>query len=291
MSQEEFDELEAAATSVGRPLQRDGHRVDDGGARRGARDVAARGRRRSRRSTRAAHGPRRRPGARAVELAREELRPSRILTARGVRQRDHGADGDRRRRRTPSSTCSRSPGRVGVPLDARPLRRALAPHAGARRTSGPSGEHLVEELHRAGGDPRRAAGARAAAAPRRADGDRQHARRELAGASRVGPRRDRAARRRRSRRKAASRVVRGSLAPDGAIIKRSAAVAARCFAHRGPRGRLRGHLRRGRADRRPGARRRRPTRCSCCATRARRAARACRSGGSCRSRRSCSRAA
>ena len=51
MTQAEFDELEAAAAHGRRPLQRDGHRVDDGRARRGARHVAARARPRSRPST------------------------------------------------------------------------------------------------------------------------------------------------------------------------------------------------------------------------------------------------
>ena len=50
-------------------------------------------------------------------------------------------------------------------------------------------------------------------------------------------------------------VVRGSLAPDGALIKRSAA-SPELLRHRGAGRRLRGRLRRGRPDRRPRARRR-----------------------------------
>ena len=81
MSQEEFDELEAASVADV------GHCNEMGTAstmtvdRRGARDVACPGRRRSPRSTPRAPGRRRRRGWRAVGLAREGLRPSQILIA------------------------------------------------------------------------------------------------------------------------------------------------------------------------------------------------------------------
>ena len=60
--------------ALGRPLQGDGHRLDDGLAGGGAGHGAARARRRSRPSTPAAPPPPRRPARRAVELAREEGR-------------------------------------------------------------------------------------------------------------------------------------------------------------------------------------------------------------------------
>ena len=69
-------------------------------------------------------------------------------------------------------------GRVGVPLtldrfdELSRRRRVLA-------NLRPSGEHLVEDLHRAGGVPARPARARAAAPRRCADGHRQHARERL----------------------------------------------------------------------------------------------------------------
>ncbi len=74
-------------------------------------------------------------GARAVELAREELRPAAILTAAAF---DNAitllmalGGGDERRR--PPARARRARGRAA---HARALRRARAPHAGPRRTCG-----------------------------------------------------------------------------------------------------------------------------------------------------------
>ena len=72
-----------------RPLQRDGHRVDDGVARRGARHVPARDGVDPRRRRRPRRAPPRRPARRAVELAREGPRAVADPHRRGVRQRDH----------------------------------------------------------------------------------------------------------------------------------------------------------------------------------------------------------
>ena len=62
MTQEEFDELEAAVHAVLRALQRDGHGLDARLARRGARDVPTGDRRRSLRSARRVSARPRRPG-------------------------------------------------------------------------------------------------------------------------------------------------------------------------------------------------------------------------------------
>ena len=89
-------------------------------------------------------------GARAVELAREGLRPVADPDRRGVRQRDHAADGDRRRHER-----GHPPARARRPRR-RAARRSTASTSsrGGRRVLAnvrPSGEHLFEHLHRAGG--------------------------------------------------------------------------------------------------------------------------------------------
>ena len=81
-------------------------------------------------------------------------------------------------------------------------------------------------------------------------------------------------------------VLRGNLAPDGAVIKHIAADPGAAQAHRAGRG-----VRQLPADPRTRSTTRRwaspPTRCWCCATPARSAARACRSTACCRSRTTC----
>ena len=255
-----------------RALQRDGHRLDDDLAGRGARHVACRGPRRSPPSTRGADARRRGDRARARSSSRATGRgPSQILTAEafdnaitllmaigGSHQRGHPparARRPRRRaaRRSTASTSSR----------------------GARRCSSnvrPSGEHLVEQLLPRRRDPRRAARARAAAARR---------------ARSPSPARTLARGIRRRRRRPTATVIaaldapfaadggiavlRGSLAPDGAVIKRSAA-SPELLRHRGPAVVFEDIDDVARADRRSRRSTSSPTRCSCCATPGRRAA-------------------
>ena len=144
-------------------------------------------------------------------------------------------------------------GRVGVPLT---LERF---HELSRRTPllanvRPSGEYLVEELHRAGGiravmhelAPLLHGDALTVTGATLADG--------FAGAE-VLDRDVIAALDSPLAAEGGIAVVRGSLAPDGALIKRSAA-SPELLRHRGAGRRLRGRLRRGRSDRRPRARRR-----------------------------------
>ena len=298
------DELRAGRMSAGgvrraggrgdavvRPLQRDGHRLDDDGARRGARHVACPGTATIPAVDAAPRARRRGDRARARSSSRAEgLRPSQILTAGGVRQRDHAADGARRRRRTPSCTCSRSRAASASPLTLDRFDELSRRDAAARQRA------AVRRAPRRAPAPRRRRPGGAAASSRRcshgealtvtgADARRRARRRRGA-----RPRRDRARSTSRSRPRAGSRSLRGSLAPARRRHQAQRRLAATCSRHRGPRARVRGRLRRRRAHRRPRARRRRRTRCSCCATAARRAARACPSGGSCRSRASCSRA-
>ena len=270
-----------------RPLQRDGHRVDDDLARRGARHVPAREPRRSPPSTPPAPARPRRPGARAVELAREGLAAVADPHRRGVRQRDHRADGDRRRheRRHPPARARRPRRR---PADARPLRRALAAHAADRERP------AVRRAPRRAAPPRRRHPAPCCTSSRRCctatrstvtgrtlaeetspapsalDRDVIAAARRPARAPRAGSRSCAAASRPTARSSSAARPRRS------------------CSRHRGPARRLRGHLRRRArgSTTRPSSRP--PTPCSCCATRARRAGPGCRSGVSCRSRSSCS---
>ena len=145
MTPEEFDELEAAATPGV------GHCNEMGTASTMASLVEALGmcaaghghdpgRRRRARCARP-----RRPARRAVELAREGLAPGRDRHGGGVRQRDHAADGDRRR-----DERGRPPARARRPRRRRRSRSTVSTSSrGARRcspTCGPSGEHLFEHL-------------------------------------------------------------------------------------------------------------------------------------------------
>ena len=191
-------------------------------------------------------------GRRAVELAREGPAPVADRHRRGARQRDHAADGAGRRHER-----GRPPARARRPRGRRPLASTASTSSRAARrcsrTCGRRGEHLFEDLYRAGGVPARAARAGAAAAQRRADRDRPHARR--------GDRRGAAATNRdviaRARRAALATeggiaVLRGIARPGGALIKLSAA-SPELFSPPRPGGRLRGRLRPGRAHRRPGS--------------------------------------
>lgn len=169
-------------------------------------------------------------GARAVELAREELRPSRILTVEALENAAVllAALGGGTNAVIHLLALA---GRVGVPLT---LDRI---HELARRTPllanvRPSGEHLVEQLDRAGGVPAVLkelapllhAGALAVTGRPLGDGFRSAEaldRDVIATLERpFGP-------------PGALAVVRGSLAPGGALIKRSAASPG-LLRHRGP---------------------------------------------------------
>jgi dihydroxy-acid dehydratase len=168
-------------------------------------------------------------GARAVELAREDLRPSRVLTAEAfdnaitLLMALAGAT-------NVVLHLLALAGRVGIPLSLErfdELSRRTPVLANVR----PSGEHLVEQLHRAGGV--RAVLAElspllhldAPTITGRCLGD------EVEGAASL----DRDVIRPRSDPLSAEggiAVLRGSLAPDGAIVKQSAA-SPRLLRHRG----------------------------------------------------------
>ena len=155
-----------------RPLQRDGHRVDDVLPRRDARDDPPGdgddpGRRRPAPARRGGLGPARgraRDGGPAAGGGAHE---------RGVRQRDHGADGARRLDERGRAPARARPARGHRP-PARPLRRALAPHAGARERA-PVRRVPVRASRPGGRRARAAPGAGAAPRPRRADGGGRHA--------------------------------------------------------------------------------------------------------------------
>ena len=249
MSQQEFDELEAAAAT---PF---GHCNEMGTASTmtsivealgmclpGTASIPAvdAGRARAAEET----------GMRAVEIAREDLRPSQILTSEAF---DNAittlmAIGGGTNAVIHLLALA---GRVDVPLTLErfdELSRRTPLIANVR----PSGEHLVEHLHRAGGiravlhelapllhtdaltiTGRTLGEETAEALPLD---------REL-----IRPLEDPLAS------EGGIVVLRGSLAPAGAIIKRSAASPG-LLSHRGPARGVRGHLRRCRADRRSDAR-------------------------------------
>ena len=141
----------------------------------------------------------------------------------GVPQRDHGADGDRRLDQRASSICWRSPGARASPLTLDDF-DAIARRTPVITTLRPSGAHLFEDLYAAGG---RAGGAARAAPLLRTEaltvtGEPLGA---LLDAARE-PDRD-VVRPLASPRAAAGglAVLRGNLAPDGAILKTSRSVA------------------------------------------------------------------
>ena len=132
-----------------RPLQRDGDGLDDDLDRRGARDEPARigldpGRER-----------RPREGGGGVGYSSGRARPRRAAAVadhhrRGDRQRDHPPDGRRRQheRRHPPA-CA---GRAVSASPSASTGSTSSPRATPLLTNvRPSGEHLVEDLHRAGG--------------------------------------------------------------------------------------------------------------------------------------------
>ena len=182
-----------------------------------------------------------------------------------VRQRDHRAVRARRidqRRRPPAR--ARAADRLRAA--ARAVRRALAAHAGDRRRASrrrPSGRQARRRRRRAGG----AARARRADRPRARSpsADRPSARRAAGApvpvvrtlADPVKP-------------AGGLAVLRGSLAPRGAVLKVASADPVAAPPPR-PRRRVRGRRRRRRAHRRSVARHRRGRRCSCSATSDRRA--------------------
>jgi dihydroxy-acid dehydratase len=170
-------------------------------------------------------------GARAVELAREGLRPSRIITAESL---DNAI---RLLMAVGGGTNAvihllALAGRVGVPLGLDrfdELSRSTPLLTNVR----PSGEHLVEDLHRAGGI-RAVLGELAPLL----HGDAltvtgRTLSQETAGA--VVHDRDVIAPLEAPRApEGGLAVLRGSLAPDGAVIKVSAVTDARLLSHRGP---------------------------------------------------------
>ena len=100
------------------------------------------------------------------------------------------------------------------------LRRALAHDAACSPTSGPSGKYLMEDFYYAGGLARAARARSATCSISRAPTVNGHdARREHRRRARLQRRRDPCRASVRCRRKAALAVLRGNLAPDGAVIK------------------------------------------------------------------------
>jgi dihydroxy-acid dehydratase len=169
-------------------------------------------------------------GGRAVGLAREGLRPDRILTAEAF---DNAivtlmAIGGSTNAVVHLLALA---GRVGVPLTLERF-QALSAATPVLANVRPGGEHLVEQLHRAGGiaavlkelAPLLHGQALTVSGATLADGFAQAEVRDrdvIASLSEpIAP-------------AGGIAVVRGSLAPDGALIKRSAA-SARLLRHRGP---------------------------------------------------------
>ena len=169
-------------------------------------------------------------GRRAVELAVEGLTPRQILTAEAF---DNAitllaAVGGGTNAVVHLLALA---GRVGVPLT---LDRfgEVASQTPLLVNVRPSGEHLDRAAAPRGRCPRGVEGARAAPPRRGADRDRQAARGRVRHRRGARPRRRRDARRA-ARAPGAISVVRGSLAPSGALVKRSAA-SPHLLRHRGP---------------------------------------------------------
>jgi len=169
-------------------------------------------------------------GRRAVGLAREVLRPDRILTAEAF---DNAivtlmAIGGSTNAVVHLLALA---GRVGVPLTLDRF-QALSASTPVLANVRPGGEHLVEQLHRAGGigavlkelAPLLHGDALTVSGTTLADG---FARADVRDRDVIAPLSDPIAR------AGGIAVVRGSLAPDGALIKRSAA-SPRLLRHRGP---------------------------------------------------------
>ena len=152
IDEEEFLRRAADSRALARPLQHDGHGLDDERGRRGARHVPARQRRDPGALSRARpDGLRDRP-PRSVDIAYEDLRPSRILT------------------REAFLNAIRTVAAIGGSTNAQPHIVAMARHAGVEigaATTGcdhgydlpllvnmqPAGQYLSERFHRAGGVP------------------------------------------------------------------------------------------------------------------------------------------
>ena len=203
-------------------------------------------------------------GTRAVALAREGLAPAQIITAESL---DNAitllmALGGGTNAVVHLLALA---GRLGVPLtlDRFDELSRRTPVIGNLR---PSGEHLFEHLHRAGGvqavlrqlAPLLHGGAATVTGETLEQG---YANAETLDRAVIATLAEPLAA------QGGLAILRGSLAPSGAVIKQSAASAALLAPSR-PGARVRGRLRRAGAHRRPGARRLRPTPCSCCATRA-----------------------
>ena len=216
-----------------RHVHDDGHGVDDGGGRRGARADAAgrvvdsRGRFRT-----PAHGRRRR-GRRIVELVWDDLTPRDVMSHRAAFDNAITAvmalggstnaiihlvamARPRRRRARPRS-----------------LRCALAPDAGARQHPARPGEFLMEDFYYAGGLRGAAGAARATCSTSTALTVNGRTLGENIAGARVYNDDVIRPREQPLRREGGLAVLRGNLAPDGAVIKPTAAEP-RLLEHTGP---------------------------------------------------------
>src|SRR2546430_15814929 len=222
-------------------------------------------------------------GRRAVELAHEHLRPSQVLTADAFDNAITVLEAIGGSTNAVIHLLALA-GRVGVALTLDrfdEISRRTPVLANLR----PSGEFLVEHFHHAGGvqallkelEPLLNVAALTVTGRTLADGF---------ASAQVRDRNVIAALDAPLASEGGIEIGRGSLAPDGAVIKRSAASPS-LLDHRGPAvvfgtsttSPRESTIRRSRSG---------PTRCSCCATRDRRVARACPNGGSCRFPAGCS---
>ena len=203
---------------------------------------------RSRRSTRRRSVLARMAGRRIVEMVHEDLRMSKILTTRGVRERDPGQRRDRRlHQRGDPPARDRRPHRRDLTLDdwdrlGRDIPCLVNLHAVGPVPDG----GLLLRGRPAGGD----AGSASRPAQGRADRQRQDASgRTCKDAQQLQRRGDHAARQPFKPQAAASPCCAATSRRDGAVIKPSAATP-ELLMHIGPRGRVRGHRRLPRAHRR-----------------------------------------
>ena len=264
---------------LARPLHDDGHRLHDDLRRRGAGPDAA-GRRLDPGADSGHRGwppPR---GRRIVEMVWRTCGRRASSTAR-VRERGHRGPGARRlhQRGHPPDRHGAAAGRAARLDDFDRISRTAPVLANIR----PSGKYLMEDFYYAGG-LRALMRADRPAAHRRLDRQRPTLGRERGGRRGLRRRRHPPARNPLSP-EGGLAVLRGNLAPDGAVIKHTAADAASAAAHR-PRRRLRRPRRyRGRIDDPTSTSPRTP--CWCCKNAGPLGGPACPSGGCCRSPRSC----
>ena len=238
--------------ALARPLHDDGHGVDDdlGRSRRWASRCPAR--RRSPPPTRATRAWRATRGRRIVDMVWEDLKPRDIVTAASI---DNAiiavlALGG-------STNARRASGRDRAARRHRAQRSTASTRSRARRRSSPTcgrpGKYLMEDFYYAGGLRALLAsiGDLLSLGERTVNGrtlGENIAGAEVFNADVIRPR-DKAL-----VANGSLAVLRGNLAPDGAVIK-PAAAEARLLQHTGPRGRVRRLQRHGGAHRRSRARR------------------------------------